>query len=68
MVKERGCTWDTFDLPYEQFIRYCNIRKYIKEIITISEEGIYRYVKLSKNDITQVISYKNNLLAARENI
>jgi hypothetical protein len=29
---------------------------------------IYRYGKLSKDDITQVISYKNNLLAAREKI
>ena len=40
MVKERGCTWDTFDPPYEPFIRYCNIRKLIQEIITISEEDI----------------------------
>ncbi len=29
-----------YDPPYEPFIRYCNIRKYVKEIIAISEEDI----------------------------
>ncbi len=40
MVKDKGCTWESHDPPYEPFIRYCNIRKYVKEIIAISEEDI----------------------------
>jgi hypothetical protein len=40
MVKDKGCTWESHDPPYEPFIRYCNIRKYVKEIIAVSEEDI----------------------------
>ena len=40
MIKEKGCTWQSHDPPYVPFKRYCNIGKYVKEIIAISEEDI----------------------------
>ena len=45
-IQEEGKTWESCDPPYEPFVRYCNIRKAVKEIIATSEEDINIYPEL----------------------
>ena len=39
-IREEGKTWESCDPPYEPFVRYCNIRKAVKEIIATSEKTL----------------------------
>ena len=45
-IREGEKTWESCDPPYEPFVRYCNIRKTVKEIISTSEEDINIYPEL----------------------